>query len=312
LPKGEEYFKIKPSYKSNFSAFVPIGNGCNNFCSYCVVPYARGPEVYRSAVDIINEVKELIEKGYKEIILIAQNVNSYQANDYNFAQLLQEIAALPGEFWIQFSSSHPKDMTVELIKVIGSSNKICDHVHLAVQSGDNQILKAMNRHYHINHYYDLIKQIRQLKPGVSITTDVIVGFPGESRWQFHHTAKLFRKVKYDMAYIAQYSPRPGTAAAKLEDNVSAREKRRREKKLENILRKTALEHNQKQVGQEDLVLVEGKTKRQEWYGKDSGYRTVKFIDNRVQTTNLVGTFVKVKITKAYSFGIIGEIKEYDK
>lgn len=217
---GEKYLGITPKYYSSFTAYVPIGNGCNNFCSYCVVPYARGREVYRTTSDIIKEVESLLAKGYKEIVLIAQNVNSYRSGRTDFPLLLKKIASLPGNFWLRFFSSHPKDLSDELIRVMSASDKICHHLHLAVQSGDNDILQAMNRRYTAEHFISLIEKIRQAKPGIAISTDVIVGFPGETKKQFQNTAKLFKKLKFDMAYISQYSPRPGTVAWKMKDNVS--------------------------------------------------------------------------------------------
>ncbi|MHB8904353.1 MAG: tRNA (N6-isopentenyl adenosine(37)-C2)-methylthiotransferase MiaB, partial [Patescibacteria group bacterium] len=240
LKEGEKYLDIAPDYNSKFSACVPVGNGCNNFCSYCVVPYARGREVYRPAADIIKETKGLVEKGYKEIILLAQNVNSYHDEKYDFPKLLKQLIKIKGKFWLRFSSSHPKDMSDELIKILGESDKICHHLHLAVQSGDDKILEKMNRKYSVKHYENLIKKVRAAKPGIAITTDVIVGFPGETKAQFLNTVKLFERLKLTMAYISKYSPRPGTVSSKMKDNVSPAEKKRREKVLTLLLRETAL------------------------------------------------------------------------
>jgi tRNA-2-methylthio-N6-dimethylallyladenosine synthase len=366
----EDYLKIKPEYSSKHSAFVPIGNGCNNFCSYCVVPYARGPEVYRPAADIIDEVKKLVKRGYKEIILIAQNVNSYKynatpfaeatevknaANDMRlpslklrklkmlriannakkdgnigFVQLLRMVDDIDGDFWIRFATSHPKDMSEELIETVAKCKKVCEHIHLPAQSGDNQILKAMNRNYTIEHYKRLISRIRsefkankrelnrhEWQPLVAITTDVIVGFPGETREQFNNTLKLFKEVKFDMAYIAQYSPRPGTAAEKLEDNVSREEKKRREEELMKVLRKTALENNKKYVGKKVKVLVDEKNRRGQWSGRTRTNKNVKLEITRpaslgeaggnlkLEKEALFGKFVKVKIIRARDFGLEG-------
>jgi len=307
LKAGEKYLDILPKHTSDFTAYVPIGNGCNNFCSYCVVPYARGREVYRGAGEIIKEVKELIKKGYKEVVLIAQNVNSYQDQKYNFPKLLKQLTAIPGKFWLRFSSSHPKDMSADLIKVIGSSAKICSHLHLAVQSGDDQILKAMNRRYTIATYKQLIKKVRVAKPGIAITTDVIVGFPGETKAQFMRTAKLFKDLNFDLAYISQYSPRPGTVSYKMADNVSPSEKKRRAEVLNEILKKTALKNHQKFLGQVVEVLVEGKNKRGKYYGKTSSYQTV-LINVPAKTNKLIGQFVAVKINKALPFGLEGSFE----
>ncbi|MFZ4632272.1 MAG: tRNA (N6-isopentenyl adenosine(37)-C2)-methylthiotransferase MiaB [Patescibacteria group bacterium] len=307
LKDGEKYLNILPKHGKEFMAYVPIGNGCNNFCAYCVVPYARGREVYRPAVEVIKEVKSLIKKGYKEITLIAQNVNSYHDKNYDFPKLLKTVVDIPGEFWIRFSSSHPKDMSDDLINMLGYSDKICSHLHLALQSGDDEILKIMNRKYTAAHFEDLINKVRESKPGIAITTDVIVGFPGETRKQFANTLKLFKRVKFDLAYISQYSPRYGTASAEMKDNVSSIEKKRREEEVNTILKKTALENNKKFIDNEALVLVEGMNKRGKYYGKTSGYLTVLIRSSKKTTKKIIGTFVKVKIKEILPFALEGEL-----
>ncbi len=309
LKQGEKYLEIAPKHEKPFTAYVPIGNGCNNFCSYCVVPYARGREVYRGAREIIKETRGLIERGYKEIILIAQNVNSYHDKKYNFPQLLSAVAKIPGDFWVRFSSSHPKDMSAELIKAIGASDKICAHLHLAVQSGDDKILEAMNRKYTAKHYEGLIKKARAAKPGIAITTDVIVGFPGETKKQFENTAKLFRRVKFDLAYIAQYSPRPGTVSSRMKDNISQEEKKRREEVLNDILKKTALDNNKKYLGKSIKVLVEGINKRGKYYGKTSTYQTVLIRTAAKAKQKLIGQFVLVKISAILPFALEGDLSK---
>ena len=308
LKSGEKYLKVKPKYESSYSAVVPIGNGCNNFCSYCVVPYARGREVYRSAKDIILEVKALIQKGYKEIILVAQNVNSYQDEKYNFTQLLAELAKMSGKFWLRFFSSHPKDMSDDLIKVIGSSDKICHHLHLALQSGDDKILKAMNRKYSAAHYKSLIKKVRTAKSGIAITTDIIVGFPGETKTQFLNTLKVFKDIGFDMAYLAQYSPRPGTVSAeKMKDNVDKAEKKRRFDVLNAELKKVADKESKIYLHQEIEVLVDGLNKRGQYFGKSSSFKTVLIASGKKKLK--IGEFVKVKITRTRPFGLEGEIRK---
>lgn len=309
LKEGEKYLGIKPKYENKFTAYIPIGNGCNNFCSYCVVPYARGREVYRRASEILKEARALIKAGYKEIILIAQNVNSYHDADYDFAKLLENLIKIPGKFWLRFSSSHPKDMSDALIKVIGSSAKVCSHLHLAVQSGDDQILKKMNRKYTAGHYKKLINKVRAAKPGVAITTDVIVGFPGETKAQFANTVKLFKELKFDLAYIAQYSPRPGTVSYRMKDNVAPTEKKRRAFIINEILKETALAGNQKYLGQTVEVLVSDRNRRGKYCGKTSNYQTVVIEtptkNSGNKSKNLIGQFVKVKITKVMAFGLEG-------
>ncbi len=308
LEKGEKYLDIKPKHESKFTAYIPIGNGCNNFCSYCVVPYARGREVYRRAADILKEARGLIKQGYKEIVLIAQNVNSYHDDEMKFPELLEKIIKIPGKFWIRFSSSHPKDMSDDLIRVIGSSPKVCPHLHLAVQSGDDQVLKAMNRGYTAKHYQGLIKKVRAAKPGIAITTDVIVGFAGETKAQFLNTVKLFKAVNFDLAYIAQYSPRPGTVSYnKMKDNVSPAEKKRRAEVINEILKVTAAKNNQSHLGEIMEVLVEGKNKRGKYYGKTGSYQTVLINVDKKQKDSLIGNFVGVKIDKALAFGLEGNL-----
>ncbi len=305
-----DYLSIVPKYNSKVSAFVPIGNGCDNFCAYCVVPFARGREVYRSVRDVIKEVKELVENGYKEIILIAQNVNSYKDNqaNLNFAELLGKVNDISGDFWIRFATSHPKDMGDELIKAIAECDKVCGHVHLPAQAGDNEILKKMNRNYTIEHYKNLIRKIRRVIPGASITTDIIVGFPGETRQQFENTVKLFRAVKFDMAYIARYSPRPGTAAFKMENNVSSAEKKKREEELTKILEKTAAQNNQKYLDKIVDVLVFGKNKKGEWFGRPRTDKNV-ILGFGGGSMDLTGKFVKAKIISVKGFGLKGKLVE---
>ncbi len=307
LMQGEKYLTILPKYQNNFSALVPIGNGCNNFCSYCVVPYARGREVYRPAASIIKEVRELIAKGFKEIILIAQNVNSYQSGAYDFPKLLVQLATIKGDFWLRFSTSHPKDVSEQLIDAISSQLKICPHLHLAVQSGDDDILKAMNRKYTAAHFLSRVKKLRQARPGIAITTDVIVGFPGETKKQFNNSVKLFKQAAFDMAYISRYSPRPGTASARLEDNVSLEEKKRREKVIDAVLRETAAANNSAYEGQTVRILIEGINKRGHYYGKTGSYKNVSISGDYQAQPSLIGRFAAVKITKCQPFGLDGDL-----
>ncbi len=314
---SNEYLRIKPELTSFFSAFIPIGNGCDNFCAYCVVPYARGREVYRPALEIIKEVEEIVGKGYKEINLIAQNVNSYvsvlpnnrESHKYfhslgpkiDFAGLLEAISCLNGDFWIRFATSHPKDMSNKLIKTIAANKNICRHIHLPVQSGDDEVLEKMNRKYSSRHYQKLIDSIKYYIPEASITTDIIVGFPGETREQFENTVNLFQEIGFDMAYISQYSPRPGTSAAEMKDNVPPEEKKKREKELTEILRESAYKNNQKYIGRRVKVLVEGVNKKGEWYGKTDTNKNVKL--NNMGVDLQVGDFIDVTIDEIWDFGL---------
>jgi len=352
------YLEVTPKYESKFSAFVPIGNGCDNFCSYCVVPYARGREVYRPAQEILKEVRGLVIKGYKEIILIAQNVNSYKSEKpplnlplvkgenvplltkegskgrLDFADLLKMVNDIHGDFWIRFLTSHPKDMSLKLIKTMAAGEKICRQVYLPVQAGDDAILKKMNRGYTADSYVKLVEKIRNglndkfptrpnghssgrmtndkknavvWNPPVGITTDLIVGFPGETKKQFNNSLKLFKEIKFDMAYISEYSARPGTAAFKLKDNVSREEKRRRKNELDKILRQSALANNKKYVGKTVRVLIEKETKAGEWFAKTATGKDIKIKNYELSITNLIGKFVEVKIAGAREFCLVGDL-----
>ena len=301
------YLSITPKYSSKFSANVPIMTGCNNFCAYCVVPYAREREISRHAKKIILEIKNLVKKGYKEIWLLGQNVNSYKDGKTDFAALLKMVNDIPGNFWIRFTSSHPKDFNDEVINAMAGvpfgSGKITPYLNLPIQSGDDKVLKSMNRHYTVKDYKNKIKKLRKKIPGISISTDIIVGFPGETKKQFENTGKLFRDIKYDMAYINKYSARAGTAAERLKDDVSWAEKKRREKVLTEILKQTALEKNKELVGKETNVLIDS-NRGENWFGKNEHYKTIKIKSSK----NILGKIVRVKITEAQPFILKGDLK----
>lgn len=302
------YLSITPKYTNPAQAFVPVMTGCNNFCSYCVVPYARGQETSRPADDILSEIKELIKKGCKEIILLGQNVNSYHDGKIDFSALLKQVDAIPGLFWIWFVSSHPKDFTDELITTITKCQKVCECVHLPVQAGDDNVLKKMNRGYSAKHYLGLVDKIKKAfkkhKPGMpySIASDIIVGFPGETKKQFMESARVMEKTGYDMVYFGQFSPRPGTAAFKMKDNVAKHEKKRREKYLNEILKKTACQNNQKYLDKTLEIIVE-KEKNGFYFGRTRTMKNVKFPSKK----NLIGKFAKIKITKANIWSLEGEV-----
>lgn len=339
-PKVKDYLDIAPKYTDKVLGYIPIGNGCDNFCAYCVVPSARGREQYRGAESIINEAKHLIANNYKEINLIAQNVNSYihpviltrrfggeesrdkqppgdpslrvrSAQDdkdiIKFPELLRSVNDLNGDFWLRFSSNHPKDMNDELIAAMTKCDKLCEHIHLPVQAGNDEVLKRMNRNYTVEHYLSLIEKIRQAIPGIAITTDVIVGFPGETEDQFQDTLKLFKTVKFDMAYTAQYSPRPGTAAYNMEDDVSREDKKRREEELTEALKVTALENNKKLVGQSIPVMILGQARDNNIIGRSRTNKTIKITNPRTCLDR--GDIVKVQIKKARDFGLEGVLKK---
>lgn len=293
----EELTKEKPKHSSDFSATIPIMTGCNNFCSYCVVPYTRGREKSKPAKEIICEIKKLIKSGYKEIWLLGQNVNSY--SNIPFSELLKKINNIEGKFWVRFTSSHPKDFSDDIMKAM--KDKITPYLNLPVQAGDNEILKKMNRPYTIKQYLDIIKKVRKIIPNITISTDVIVGFPGETEKQFQNTAELFKEVKYDMAYINKYSTRAGTQGAKLLDSVSDKEKKRREKILNDILKETALKRNKEYIGKEVEALIDAQ-KDNKCIGKTKGYKTI-VVESK---ENLIGQFIRAEIISATSWGLKGK------
>lgn len=304
IKAADDYLSIVPNYSSKFSAYVPIMTGCNNFCAYCVVPYARQREISRPAEDIIFEIKNLVKNGYKEIWLLGQNVNSYRDEHTKFPKLLRMVNNISGNFWIRFTSSHPKDFNSNVIDAMAVGGKITPYLNLPVQSGDDKVLKSMNRHYTVKDYKNKIKELRKKIPSIALSTDIIVGFPGETKKQFENTEKLFRDVKYDMAYINKYSTRAGTAAAKLKDDVSWDEKKRREKVLTDILKQTALDRNKKSVGRETLVLF-NENRGDNYFGKSEQYKTIKVKSEK----NLLGKLIKVKITEVSPFILKGELAD---
>lgn len=302
-----QYLSVSPNYMSSFRAFVPISTGCDNYCSYCAVPYTRGREISRPFEEIIEEIEKLIKKGYKEVTLVGQNVNSY-GNDLNnsknnFINLIKRIDTIPGRFRVYFYSNHPKDISNELIDILPSLTHFPSYLHLPLQSGNNEILKAMNRHYTKSQYLTLVKKIRAKAPTILLTTDIIVGFPGETRNQFLDTLDVVKKARIEMAFIAQYSPRPGTRSAKLEDDVSKKEKKDRELLVNKILTMTVLEANQKLIGTTQETLID-EDKKDKFYGRTRSYKVVEI---KKSPTIKIGDFVKVKIESASAWKLTGNI-----
>jgi len=308
-----EYLKIQPKYTNNFSALVPVSTGCNSFCAYCVVPYVRGPLICRDHREVLREIKELIKKGFKEIWLLGQNVNDYKSPTnpkINFAKLLEKVNDLPANFWIRFTSPHPQNFSDELIEKMAKSQKVTPYLNLPLQSGDDEILKKMRRNYTTEKYGALVKKIRQafrkyrkgLEKEVLISTDIIVGFPEEKKEQFENTLKFFKKIRFAMAYIAKYSPRPGTLAFNLKDEVTQLEKKKREKKLTKILKENGLKFNKKFLGKKVEVLVDEKRKNF-YFGKTRHYQTIKIKTEK----NILGELVKAKVKKAMSYGLEGKL-----
>ena len=294
--------------ESTFRAWVSIMYGCNNFCTYCIVPYVRGRERSRRPEMIIEEVRGLVESGCKEITLLGQNVNSYGkefGGECNFATLLSRLCEIEGDFTIRFMTSHPKDASFELIDIMAKNEKIAKHFHLPVQSGSDRILKEMNRHYNKETYLSLVDYMREKMPDIAITTDIIVGFPGETEEDFEDTLELMKRVKYDMIFSFIYSPRTGTPAAKMEQ-LPEKVKTDRMNRLLALQNELLAEKNEAYVGKTLRVLVEGKSKTNEakMSARTEGNRIVLFDGEE----SLTGKFINLKITKSAPFALIGEIE----
>jgi tRNA-2-methylthio-N6-dimethylallyladenosine synthase len=258
------------------TAMVTITEGCSNFCSYCIVPYARGPMRSRAPEPILAEVREALRQGFREVQLLGQNVNAYgtDASAYgDFAALLHRIASEKVDR-IRFTSSHPRDMSVGILDAIAAHDNICPHIHLACQSGSDRILEHMNRGYSRDAYLAVAREARRRIPGLNLTTDLIVGFPGETEDDFEQTLDLMREVRFGTVYAAKYSPRPLTRAAEKADDVPAAEKEERLERVLGLQRAIALEANEAQVGKDIEVLIEGATRGAAWFGRASDHRTV--------------------------------------
>lgn len=293
--------------KSSLKAFVTIMYGCDNFCTYCVVPQVRGREKSRKSEDIINEIKNLAKEGYKEITLLGQNVNSYGKGleeDINFPKLLRKVNEVEGIERIRYMTSHPKDFSDELIDTMKDCNKICNQLHLPVQSGSNRVLKAMNRHYTKEEYIEKINKIKSLIPDLAITTDIIVGFPGETEEDFEETLDLVKKVRYDSAFMFLYSNRKYTRADMMPNQIPDDIKHERFNRLVETVNSICAEINQEYENKIVEVLVEGvsKTDDTKLTGRTNNGKLVNFKGNK----NSVGKIVKVKITKPKSFSLEGE------
>ena len=291
--------------------------GCNNFCTYCVVPLVRGRERSRRPEDVLREAKELIAAGYKEITLLGQNVNSYGKNGeegMDFPELLEAVANLPGDFWVRFMTSHPRDCTRKLIDTMAHNPKICKSLHLPVQSGSTRVLQAMNRHYTREQYLEIVRYAKEKIPGLHFTSDIIVGFPGETREEFEETLSLIREVGYQSLFTFIFSPRPGTKAARMDDPVPAAEKSRWFQELLAVQKECGMRFYDGMEGKTVKVLCEG-------YGKEKGIlsgepvpagqsllmgRTEEgMVVDFFGADSLIGQFVPVTITRSQNFALAG-------
>lgn len=290
-----------------FSTFVNIMYGCNNFCTYCIVPYVRGRERSRRAEDVVNEVREVVALGYKEVTLLGQNVNSYYSDGVNFPKLLEMVNAVPGLTRLRFMTSHPKDLSDELIEAMAKLDKVGKHIHLPVQSGSDEILRRMNRRYTASQYLELVSKLRSKVKDVEITTDIIVGFPGETEEDFEATCDIVRKVGYSNAYTFAYSPREGTIAAKMPDQIAQEVKKQRLNKLNAVLAETIPCGNEKYIGFEGDILIEGVDHRAEplLFGKLSNFKMVYVQGDE----KLIGTMVHVKVDGLRFNSLFGHITD---
>ncbi len=288
------------------TTFLPIIQGCNNFCSYCIVPYRRGREKSRPVAEIAGEVKELVHRGAKEVTLLGQNVDSYGhdlPDKPDLADLLKELNTIDGLARTRFLTNHPKDMSLKLIEAVANLDKVCELICLPVQSGNNDILTAMRQGYTVEYYRQLITQIRSKIPGVALSTDVIVGFPSETQPQFQQTVSLLSELRFDTVHVAAYSPRPGTIASKeLTDNIPLAEKRDRLNKIEQLQEGIATEINARLLGKTVEVLVEGR-KKGKWQGRTRTGKLVFFSDNG----DYLGQLVKIRIEKTSPWSLQGRV-----
>lgn len=292
-----------------FFAWVPIMNGCNKFCTYCIVPYVRGREVSRPIADIVREIEEIAKEGYKEITLLGQNVNSYGLDlkdGTDFSSLLQAVDRIGGIERVRYMTSHPKDMTFAMIDAIADSKKVVNHMHLPIQSGSDELLKKMNRGYTVDQYMELVEYARKRIPDLVLTTDIIVGFPGETEEMFCQTLDLLKRVQYDMAYTFIYSPRTGTPAAKMDHQIPQEEKSRRLQRLMDVQNVYSLQLNQAMEHKEYEVIVEGPTKNDEnhWFGRTTGNKMIIWEHDG---SAAIGDTVKVAVDKGQTWVLKGHL-----
>lgn len=301
-----------PALRDNSAkAWLPIMYGCDNFCTYCVVPYVRGRERSRKSADIIAEFKQIVAEGYKDITLLGQNVNSYGKGldeDINFSKLIRQLNAIDGDFTIRFMTSHPKDCTKELIDTIAECEKASKHIHLPVQSGNNRVLKEMNRRYTREHYLELINYAKEKIEGLSLTSDIIVGFPGETYEEFCDTLSLVKEVGYTSLFTFIFSSRKGTKAADMPDPVPYEEKNKWFKELCDLQEEIASKHSANMKGKTYRVLCEGKSKTLEGYmaGRTDGNVIIEFPS---ENENLIGKFCYVKVTEPLNWLVRGELAQ---
>ena len=306
-PDGGEIVEGLPSKRLfECKALVNIMYGCNNFCTYCIVPYTRGRERSRKPENVIDEVRRLADDGVREVMLLGQNVNSYRGDDgTDFAGLIRRLQDVEGLERIRFMTSHPKDLSPDLIRAFRECGKLCKNIHLPVQSGSSRVLRLMNRRYDREHYMDLVRQLRDSVPEITISSDIMVGFPGETEEDFQDTLDLIGKVRYDSAFTFLYSPRKGTPAAEKEDQIPEEIKHDRFNRMVDLINQISAEKNAAMEGRTEMVLVEGpsKQKKDTLAGRTDGFKLVNFPGD----ISLTGKMVPVRITKLKTFSLEGEL-----
>ncbi len=308
LSKTETYDDIIPYREDGLSAWISVMRGCDKFCTFCVVPFTRGRERSRNLDSVVNEVKQLSARGFKEVTLLGQNVNSYNDNGRDFADLLAAVAVVDSSMRIRFTTSHPQDLSDKLLYTIAEHENLCNYIHLPVQSGSDRILELMNRTYTIEHYLNLIEKARKIIPGVSFSTDIIAGFPTETEEDHKMTLEVMRKVRYDGAYMFKYSPREGTKAYKMKDDVPEEVKGRRLSEIIDLQQKISYEINQTLINTTETVLVEGfSRKSDEFHSGRTG--TNKVVIFPVMNGVKAGDYVSVKINRATSATLFGEVEK---
>lgn len=302
----QEITSLPSKRRSSFKAWLPIMTGCDNFCSFCIVPYVRGRERSRSFEEVLREAQKLVDDGVVEITLLGQNVNSYHdGNGRGFFHLLEAVSQTEGVKRIRFATSHPKDLSLEVIDLIAQRENICSHIHLPLQSGSNRVLSHMNRKYNREHFLYLASLIQERMPEAALSTDIIVGYPSEGEEDFWDTVDMLKKCRFDQAFIFEFSPRPGTAASMMEDKISKAEKQRRFRIINDLQNEISWQKNRSYIGKCVTVLVEGRSKKD--LGEISGRTDNNKVVNFPGGLELIGRMVSVKIINASAFSLKGEL-----
>jgi len=307
LSKYEVYDNLLPKRKDGITAWISIMRGCDKFCTFCIVPFTRGRERSRSIESVVTETQDIVKKGYKEVTLLGQNVNSYKTAEGDFPILLDKLAAVEGIKRIRYMSPHPRDIDEDLLKIMVKHKNICDQIHLPLQAGSSRILKRMNRTYTKEEFLNLVDLIRDYMPGCSISTDIIVGFPGETDEDFTETMEVVSKVEFDSAYMFKFSSRPGTKAAEYTDQIPEDIKQQRLETLIEFQHKITLIKNRKKIGTELEVLIEKVSKKStdQWSGRTEGNTPVVF--NKINKYK-IGDLVKIEILDVKGMTLLGSIK----